>query len=607
MGVVLENVRNRDTSHVGAAVLSLSGPDATDEKNHPNAHDPSDSDNVSLEARNEKEILENPDKVTSYAEAGVQKAEATALVWNRKAVYATYAWIWLCFFMLAFQSAVGNTLIFTAYADFANAPAIATANILSTIVGGVLKLPVAKVLNLWGRSEGLIISLIVYIVGIIVLAACNGPDSYAAGYVLYWIGYDALYVILDVFIADTSGMRNRAFAFGFVSTPFICTAFTGPLAAQSFIKTSGWRWGYGAFAIIQPCVFLPLAVVFKFYQRKAKKLGVYREHETNRTITESLVHYFHEFDFIGLMLLMSAFILFLLPFSLQSSQRITYDSAAFICMIIIGFLLFFVFAAWERYGARTQFLRWELLKNRTVLGACLCAASLNFGFGCWDLNYYYFVIVVYNLSVANTGYMTQIYNVGSCFWSPIFGVLVRYTKQFKYICLFFGIPLELLGAGLMIHFRGQDGSIGYLIMCQIFIAFAGGTLVIGNDMAVMAASDRMSVPMVLSLIFMFSSLGSSLGSAVGTAIYSNTFPQALASALPESLKGNALTISNGGYLAQLAYPVGSPTRDAINYAWGYSQKFNSLAALCISLLTIPAVAIWKNYKVDKQQNKGVMM
>jgi MFS family permease len=198
--------------------------------------------------------------------------------------------------MLAFQSAIGNVLLFTALADFQSAPAVATANILSTIVGGVLKLPIAKVLNLWGRSEGLIISLIVYILGIIILAACTGPDSYAAGYVLYWIGYDALYVILDVFIADTSGMRNRAFAFGFVSTPFICTAFTGSLAATSFIKTSGWRWGYGAFAIIMPCVFLPLAIVFKFYQRKAKKLGIYKENPTNRTITESLVYYFHEFD-----------------------------------------------------------------------------------------------------------------------------------------------------------------------------------------------------------------------------------------------------------------------------------------------------------------------
>lgn len=94
MGVVLDNVRNRDTSHVGAAVLSEPDPalDATDEKTPTHDHASSDSDNASLEARNEKEVLQNPDKVTSYAEAGVQKAEATALVWGKKAVYATYAW-----------------------------------------------------------------------------------------------------------------------------------------------------------------------------------------------------------------------------------------------------------------------------------------------------------------------------------------------------------------------------------------------------------------------------------------------------------------------------------------------------------------------------------
>ncbi|KAH8703086.1 putative siderochrome-iron transporter [Talaromyces proteolyticus] len=607
MGVVLDNVHNRDTSQVGATVLPTDG--IPDEKAPPSAEDAAanDSDNLSLEARNEKEVLQNPDKVTSYAEAGVQKAEASALVWGKKAVYATYAWIWVCFFMLAFQSAVGNQLLFTAYSDFQNAPAIATANILATIVGGVLKLPIAKVLNLWGRSEGLVIALIVYIIGIILLASCTGPDSYAAGYVLYWIGYDALYVILDVFIADTSGMRNRAFAFGFVNTPFICTAFTGPLAAASFVKTSGWRWGYGVFSIIMPFVFLPLAVVFKFYQRKAKRLGVYNKEPSGRTVKQSLVYYLHEFDVVGAFLLMSAFILFLLPFSLQSSRRITYDSAAFICMIIIGFLLFFVFAAWERFGARVQFVRWELLKKRTVLGACLCAAALNLSFSCWDLNYYYFVMVAYNLNLADTGYMTQIYNVGSCFWGPVFGLSVRFTKQFKYTCLAFGVPLLLLGAGLQIHFRGQEGSIGYLIMCQIFIAFSGGTLVIGNDMAVMAAADRMGVPMMLSLIFMFSSLGSSIGSAVSTSIYSSTFPDALASALPDALKSNATEIYNSGYLVQYTYPVGTPTRDAINYAWGYTQKYESVAAVCFSILTIPAVAIWKNYKVDKQQNKGTML
>lgn len=303
---------------------------------------------------------------------------------------------------------------------------------------------------------------------------------------------------------------------------------------------------------------------------------------------------------------MAAFVLFLLPFSLQTSNRITYDSAAFIAMVVIGVLLFPVFAVWEAYFARTQFIRWELFKNRTVLGACICAATVNFAFYCWDLYYYYFVMVVYNLDVSLTGYMTQIYNVGSCFWGPVFGMYVRYTQEFKWFCFFFGIPLLFLGAGLMIHFRGQDGSINYIIMCQIFIAFSGGTLVIGEDMAVMAASDREGVPMMLSLVSLCSSIGSSIGSAVSTAIFSSTFPKALLQALPEDEKVNATAIYLGGYTTQLLYPVGSPTRDAINYAWGYSQKYGAIAATCVAILLIPAVGMWKNYRVDKAQNKGTL-
>ncbi len=102
----------------------------------------------------------------------------------------------------------------------------------------------------------------------------------------------------DVFMADTSGLRNRAFAFGFVSTLFICTAFAGSLAAQSFVKTSGWRWGYGAFAITIISLFVPLAVVFKYYQSaKAAKLSPPSNGSPAAVQRlQSITHYFHEFD-----------------------------------------------------------------------------------------------------------------------------------------------------------------------------------------------------------------------------------------------------------------------------------------------------------------------
>lgn len=216
-------------------------------------------------------------------------------------------------------------------------------------------------------------------------------------------------------------------------------------------------------------------------------------------------------------------------------------------------------------------------------------------------------MVVYNLDVKYTGYMTGIYTIGSCVWSPVFGMWIRWTKEFKYSCLFFAVPLMFLGAGLMIHFRGQDGDIGYVIMCQIFIAFSGGMLVIGEQMAGMCASDRDNIPIILSMIGLFSSVGGAIGYAVSAAIYTNTFPHGLRMALPESAQSEWNTIYLGGYASQLGYTPGTAVRDAINFAWGYSQKYEAIAATCLIVLLIPSILMWKHYRVDKEQNKGVLM
>lgn len=368
-----------------------------------------------------------------------------------------------------------------------------------------------------------------------------------------------------------------------------------------------WRWAIGAFAIIMPVVFLPLALVFKHYQKKAEKMGLFAREESGRSFAQSFIHYFHEFDIVGCILLMAAFILFLLPFSLASYGFAEYNSAKFIAMVVIGVVLFFVFAAWERFFTRVHFIRWELFKKRTVLGACSLSAILFFSFYSWDLYFYYFVYVVYDLNITYTGYMSAIYTVGSCFWSPVFGVYVRLTKHFKWACMFFGLPLMFLGAGLMIHFRGGEGSIGYVIMCQIFIAIAGGTLVIGEDMAVMASADRDGVPMMLSLIGLFSNVGGAIGYAVSAAISANVFPTALLRALPAAAKADYQTIYLGGYIVQTTYPVGSPIREAINYAWGQSQMYGCVSATAILILAIPCIGVWKNYNVDRAQNKGQVL
>jgi len=131
--------------------------------------------------------------------------------------------------MLAFQSAIQLQATQTGLGDQYSLPAIGTASILGAIIGGVLKLPIAKTLNLWGRAEAWFLFLGVYILGIIISTTFHGTAGYSAGYTLYWIGYDAIYLICDIFIADTSGLRNRAFSFAFIFTPFVGRHFPNPV------------------------------------------------------------------------------------------------------------------------------------------------------------------------------------------------------------------------------------------------------------------------------------------------------------------------------------------------------------------------------------------
>ncbi|KAJ5752559.1 Siderochrome iron transporter 2 [Penicillium odoratum] len=584
---------------------TATGPDSIEDgtESHGKSEPSDGTDGVDYD---EKLTELDPAHVTHQIDLGQQKAEAVALVWSRPVAFMIYAWIWVCFFMLALHSSICSNLIPFVFSDFDLAPQVSTAYILSAIIGGVLKLPLGKTLQLWGRAEALIFSTTIYILGMIVLATCNGADSFAAGYVLYWVGYNCLYLILDIYVADTSGMRSRAFAFAFATTPFICTAFTGPLAATSIRANLGWRWGFGIFCIIQPVVFCPLAFVFKYYESKASRMGVWRRRPSGRTKIQSIIHYIHEFDVIGAFLLMAAWVLFLLPFSMAQYGRAQYKSASFIAMVVIGFCTLFVFAAWEKWGARTHFIRYELLRKPTVIGACACSAILYFSFYLWDQYFFNFVSITYDLDSTITGYMSQIYNVGSCFWSPIIGLVIWRTRRFKYICLFFGVPLMILGSGLMIYFRGENHGIGFLVMCQIFIAFAGGTLVIGEDMAVMASAGREGTPIMLALVGLSSSIGGAIGYAVCIAIYNNVFVEALRSQLPNDLRANATHIYTAGIISQKSYPVGSPIREAVNYAWSYSQKMNCIASTCVLVLLIPAVAVWKNYDVGKKQNKGTM-
>jgi cadmium resistance protein CadD (predicted permease) len=59
---------------------------------------------------------------------------------------------------------------------------------MSSIIGGVLKLPLAKILDILGRPQGFMLTVIFIVLGLIMMAACNTVQVFAAGQIFYWVG-----------------------------------------------------------------------------------------------------------------------------------------------------------------------------------------------------------------------------------------------------------------------------------------------------------------------------------------------------------------------------------------------------------------------------------
>jgi MFS family permease len=103
---------------------------------------------------------------------------------------------------------------------------------------------------------------------------------------------------VDVITADSTKLKNRAFAYAFTSSPYIITAFAGPKVGNEFYDLSGegWRWGFGTWAIIFPITAAPLFFTLRYQISKAQKQGHMVREPSGRTFWESVVHWTKEFD-----------------------------------------------------------------------------------------------------------------------------------------------------------------------------------------------------------------------------------------------------------------------------------------------------------------------
>ncbi|KAM5473414.1 hypothetical protein MauCBS54593_002209 [Microsporum audouinii] len=526
---------------------------------------------------------------------GVKQAEAVAAAWSRKSLIIAYVGVFLVFFVNSLQQQMASSLNPYVTSAFAKHSLLSTISVVSSLVGAIMKLPVSKIIDIWGRTEGYILMVAFCVLGMIMMATSNSIEAFAAAQVFFWVGNNGIAYVLDVFLADTSSLKNRGWLLAFSNSPFIATTFAGPALAQAFLKSYGWRWAFGTFSVVIPLASLPMVVIFIRSSNKAIEMGYLKNRRSDRTLWQTVVHYTIEFDVLGMVLIIAGLTLLLLPINLATYQAEKWKSPAMISMAAIGGCCLPAFFIWEYRFAKVHFAPFHLLTDRTVLGGCLLSATLFCSFYCWDLYFLSYLQVVHNQSVRNAGYIANIFNIGGCIWALVIGAIIRVTGRFKPFALA-AVPFQALGIGLMILYRKPGSNIASVIICQCIIAVSAGTLQICEQIAVMAAASHSEVAIVLALLGLFSNIGGAIGQTVTGAIWSHTIPEQLAILLPDSAKDQAAAIY-ASLTTQLGHPVGTPIRNAIIAAYGEGQRWMLVTGVGVLSLALASIIMWRNIEL----------
>ncbi|KAJ5414747.1 Major facilitator superfamily domain general substrate transporter [Penicillium cosmopolitanum] len=546
------------------------------------------------------------DQPAETVQHGVQDVEAVTMTWSKTTLILIFVNIWFLYFVNAFQATISVSLNPYVTSSFKAHSLTAVPTAIGDAFAASTYLPMAKMMDVWGRAEGFLLTIICLTIGLVLMAVCDSFEIYCAANAFYYVGFYGSEYAIDVITADASSLRNRAFAYAFTSSPYIITAFAGPKVADIFYYNISWRWGFGAWAIITPFFAAPLYIMLKYNLHKAQKEGYRIKRPSGRTFFESIRHWTVQFDLFGIVVFTAGLILFELPFDIADYAPEGWASGYIIAMLVVGFSMLFFFATWERWLAPVPLLEWRLLTDRTIVGAVLLDATYQLSNYCWSYYLTSWLQVNNDLTISTANMVNNIFDVISGVLLLFLGWAIRATGRFKW-CLYIAIPLYILAQGLLIHFRHPNMSVGYQVMCQILLAIGGSIFILVEQLAILAAVGHQHVATALALLNVVGTIGDSTGLTISTVIWQNTFMKALLRYLPESAMPNLNNIYED-LVTQTSYTVGTPTRLAIQKAYAYSE-LRLLAVGCgIMILAIPWTILIKDIDIKRKvQVRGTVL
>ncbi|KAM7222442.1 Major facilitator superfamily domain containing protein [Rhypophila decipiens] len=531
----------------------------------------------------------------------MSRIEDLLSTWSKWGLTVAYMSIFLMAFTTSLEGQVTYALTAFATSSFNNHSLLSTVYVVQSVVNAVIKPPMAKVADVFGRLEAFSISVFLCVLGYILMASSQNIETYASAQIFYSAGLTGLQILQQVFIADTSNFLNRALFSSLPDSPFLVTVWIGPAIASAILTTSTWRWGYGIWAIILPVAFVPLALCLFFSNRKAQRKGLVKtripslQPNPPKAAKSSSTSLLHDLDIIGTLLLSGGLSLFLLPLTLVSHSSAGWSDIRIQSMIVLGIILLILFPIWESRPslAPHPLLPLVLLKSRTFVAGCLLGFFYFMIFYIAVQPYFYsYLLVALNLPVSRAGQITQTFSFASTIAALLVSLGIRQTgsahlKLRPFILL--GAGLYTLAIAILICTRTREATAVSLFAAQGILGAGAGLMHVVTQLIVQAScgTNKAYVGVATAAFLTLVEVGGAVGAALSGAVWGRVLPGRLRLYLPEGVKDRAGEIFSSVKVAR-SFEWGSLEREAI----GRSYQETVTVLLWIALgLCLPLLAV----------------
>jgi SIT family siderophore-iron:H+ symporter-like MFS transporter len=536
---------------------------------------------------------------------GVRRIEALSAVLTTADRIAIFFGVFLVAFAYGLDGVLRYAYQPKATASFQQHSLLATVNVLRSVIAAAAQPTSGKIADIFGRAELVCLSVFFYVIGTIVETVSTNVSTFAAGAIIYQVGYTMIILLVEVIIADITSTRARLFFSYVPAMPFLITTWVSGNVSEAVLSVTDWKWGVGMWCIIYPVCALPLIISLLIVSCRARKQGVmekYSEAVKSQPWGPFLIDVFWRLDVPGILLMIAVFALILVPMTIAGGFEASWTAPQVLAPLIVGVCTIPLFVFWQ-LRAPHPLVPFYLIKDRAVWGALGIAMLLNWA---WYMqgDYLFSVLsIAFDFDVMTATRVSSFYSFFSVVTGCILGFVVYKVRRLK-IFIVAGTCLFMVAFGLLIRYRGDadTSSRAGVIGAQVVLGIAGGKFPYPAQASLQAVLKHEHLAVMTGLYLATYNLGSAFGGAVSGAIWTQVLPGQLSERLAKFDNATLTTLAYADPFTFAAeYRVGTLERQALVDSYKHAQRLLTITGICLCVPLIAFAAVLRNPKLNDEQ------